>query len=83
MSPLYDLILQRKGELQTETMQVGMALQLSHPIAAKRGASERPGMELRLESRALNEAIDATAQFLKTQRVVACCGDRFTLAFLC
>ena len=28
-----------------------MALQLSHPIAAKRGASEEPGMELRLESR--------------------------------
>lgn len=29
-----------------------MALQLSHPKAAKRRASERPGMELRLESRA-------------------------------
>ena len=28
-------------------------------------------MELRLESRALNEAIEATAQFFKTQRVVA------------
>ena len=27
--------------------------------------------------------MDATAQFLKTQRVVACCGDRFTLACLC
>ena len=64
MSPLYDLILQRKGELQTETVQVVdaaqawrlgperyphcirvlsvgmlsvMALQLSHPIAAKKG----------------------------------------------
>ena len=49
-----------------------MALQLSHPNAAKRGASEQPGMELRLESRALNEAVEATAQFFKTQRVVAC-----------
>ena len=47
-----------------------MALQLSHPIAAKRGASEKPGMELRLESRALHEAIEATSQFFKTQRVV-------------
>ena len=61
----------------------GMALQLSHPNAARRRASELPGMELRLESRALNEAIDATAQFFKTQRVVACCGDRFTLSCLC
>ena len=57
-----------------------MAPQLSHPNAAKRKASELLGMELRLESRALNEAIEATAQFFKTQRVVACCGDRFTLA---
>ena len=40
-------------------------------------------MELRLESRALNEAVEATAQFFKTQRVVACCGDRLTLACLC
>ena len=40
-------------------------------------------MGLRLESRALNEAIEATAQFFKTQRVVACCGDRLTLACLC
>ena len=40
-------------------------------------------MELRLESRALNEAVEATAQFFKTQRLVACCGDRFTLACLC
>ena len=60
-----------------------MALQRSHPNAAKRGASEKPGMELRLESRALNEAVEATAQFFKTQRVVACCGDRLTLACLC
>ena len=60
-----------------------MALKLSHPNAAKRRASEQPGMELRLESRALNEAIEATAQFFKTQRVVACCGDRLTLACLC
>ena len=49
-----------------------MALQLSHPNSAERRASERPGMELRLESRALNEAIEATVQFFKTQRVVAC-----------
>ena len=34
-------------------------------------ASEQPGMELRLESRALNEAVEATAQFFKTQRVKA------------
>ena len=40
-------------------------------------------MELWLESRALHQAIEATAQFFKTQRVVACCGDRFTLACLC
>ena len=40
-------------------------------------------MELRLESRALNQAVEATAQFFKTQRVVACCGDRLTLACLC
>ena len=75
MSPLYDLILQRRGELQTQTVQVAdaaqawrlgreryphciralsvemlgvMALQLSHPHAAKTKASERSGMELRL-----------------------------------
>ena len=60
-----------------------MALQLSHPNAARRSASELPGMELRLESRALHEAIEATAQFFKTQRVVACCGDRLTLTCLC
>ena len=60
-----------------------MALRLSHPNAAKRRASEKPGMELRLESRALNQAVEATAQFFKTQRVVACCGDRLTLACLC
>ena len=40
-------------------------------------------MELRLESRALNEAIEASAQFFKTQRVVVCCGDRLTLTGLC
>ena len=88
MSPLYDLILQRKGELHTETVQVAdaaqawrlgreryphcirgfcvgmrgvMALQLSHPHAAKTKASERSGMELRLESSALRDGIDATA----------------------
>ena len=64
-------------------MVVVIALQLSHQNAAKRRASEQHGMELRLESRALNEAIEATAQFFKTQRVVACCGDRLTLACLC
>ena len=53
-----------------------MALQLSHPNTAKRRVSELLWMELRLESRALNEAVEATAQFFKTQRVVACCGDR-------
>ena len=110
MSPLYDLILQCKGELHTETAQVAdaaqawawgvsaiptasvalcvgmrgvMALQLSHPHAAKTKASERSGMELRLESSALRDGIDATAQFFKTQRMVACCGDHFTLACLC
>ena len=41
------------------------------------------GMALRLESRALHEAIDATAQFFNTQRLVACCVDRLTLACLC
>ena len=60
-----------------------MAPQLSHPNAAKRRVSELLGMELRLESRALNEAIEATAQFFKTQRVVVCCGDRLTLTCLC
>ena len=43
-----------------------MALQLSHPHAAKTKASERSGMELRLESSALRDGIDATAQFFKT-----------------
>ena len=60
-----------------------MALQLSHPNAAKRRASEDLGMELRLESRALHEAIEATAQFFHNQRVVVCCGDRLTLTCLC
>ena len=108
MSPLYDLILQRKGELHTETVQVAdaahawrvsaiptasvalsvgmlgvMPLQLSHSHATKTKVSERSGMELRLESSALRDGIDATAQFFKTQRMVACCGDRFTLACLC
>ena len=40
-------------------------------------------MELRLESCSLHEAIEATAQFFKTQRVVACCGDRLTITCLC
>ena len=39
-------------------------------------------MEMRLKSRSLHEAIEATAQFFKTQRVVACCGDRLTLTCL-
>ena len=40
-------------------------------------------MALRLESRALHDAVEETAQFFKTQRVVACCGDRLTLTSLC
>ena len=60
-----------------------MALQLSHPNAAKKTVSELPGMELRLESRSLHEAIEVTAQFFKTQRMVACCGDRLTITCLC
>ena len=60
-----------------------MAPRLSHPNAARRLASELPGMELLLESRALHEAIEATTQFFQTQRVVACCGDRLTLTCLC
>ena len=40
-------------------------------------------MELRLESRTLNAAIDSAAQFFETQKVVACCGDRLTLTCLC
>ena len=59
-----------------------MALQLSHPNAASRKASELLWMELRLESRALHEAIEVTGQFFKTQRVVACCC-RLTLTCLC
>ena len=110
MSSLYDLILQRKGELQTETVQVVDAVQAwrlgfercPHCIrgvvrrdagrngsaaepsnSAKRRVSELLGMELRLESSALRDGIDATAQFFKTQRVVVCCGDRLTLTCLC
>ena len=60
-----------------------MPPQLSHPNASKRRVSELLGMELRLESRALNEAIEATAQFFQTQRVVVCCGDRLTFTCLC
>ena len=40
-------------------------------------------MELRLDSRGLHQAIDDAAQFFQGQRVVACCGDRFTLTCLC
>ena len=40
-------------------------------------------MELRLESRALHEAIDEAAQFFHNRKVVACCGDRLTLTCLC
>ena len=110
MSPLYDLILQRKGELQTELVRCSMgpgpaawgvsaipiapvalcfrmggvmALLRSRPNAARKSASELPGIERQLELRALHEAIEATAQFFKTQRVVACCGDRLTLTSLC
>ena len=31
----------------------------------------------------MNEAIEATVHFFKTQRVVACCGDRLTLTCPC
>ncbi len=60
-----------------------MALQLSHLNAVRRRASELPGIKLWLESCALHESIEATAQFFKIQRVVACCGDRLTLTCLC
>ena len=40
-------------------------------------------MELRLESRTVNEAIDALAEFFRTKQVVACMGDRFALSCLC
>ena len=40
-------------------------------------------MELRLDSRGLHQAIDAASQFFENQRLVACCGDRFTLTCLC
>ena len=46
-----------------------LALQLSQLNAARRIESELPGMELRRESRSLHEAIEATAQFFKTQRL--------------
>ena len=79
MSPLYDLILQRKGELQTETVQVADAAQ------AWRLGRERHPHRIRgvVRRDAGRDGIDATAQFFKTQRMVACCGDRFTLACLC
>ena len=40
-------------------------------------------MELRLESRTVNQAIDKVAKFFEQQRVVACIGDRFALSCLC
>jgi len=40
-------------------------------------------MELRLDTRGLHQAIDVAAKFFQNQRVVACCGDRFTLTCLC
>lgn len=40
-------------------------------------------MELRLESRALQEAQDRATVLLRSQRVVACMGDRFALSCLC
>ena len=40
-------------------------------------------MELRLESRTLNAAVDEATQFFQNQKVVACCGDRLTLTCLC
>ena len=41
------------------------------------------GWSCGLESRALHEAIEATAEFFKTQQVVACCSDRLILTCLC
>ena len=79
MSPLYDLILQRKGELHTETVQVADAAQ-----AWRLGRERHPHCIRGVVRRdAGRDGIDATAQFFKTQRMVACCGDRFTLACLC
>ena len=88
MSPLYELSFQRKGELQTETVQVVDAAQVwrlgreRYPpcisvvlrrdggrdgsaagaiqTPLNRSASKLPGMELRLESRALDEPIEAS-----------------------
>ncbi len=40
-------------------------------------------MELRLDSRGLHQAVDDAALFFQNQRLVACCGDRFTLTCLC
>ena len=40
-------------------------------------------MELRLDTRGLHQVVDVAVRFFKNQRVVACCGDRFTLTCLC
>lgn len=40
-------------------------------------------MELRLESRALRDAQERSAELFQGQRVVACMGDRFALSCLC
>ena len=40
-------------------------------------------MELRLDSRGLHQAVDDAARVFQNQRLVACCGDRFTLTCLC
>ena len=40
-------------------------------------------MELRLDSRGLHQAINDATKFFQNQRLVACCGDRFTLTCLC
>ena len=40
-------------------------------------------MEIRLDTRGLHQAVDVAAKFFQNQKVVACCGDRFTLTCLC
>ena len=74
MSPLYDLILQRKGELHTETVQVADAAQ-----AWRLGRERYPHCIRGVVRRdAGRDGIDATAQFFKTQRMVACVARGLT-----
>ena len=55
-----------------------MALQLSHPNAARRTASELLAMELRLDSRTTQEAIAQARALLQSRRLLL--GDRLTLS---